>query len=66
MTRSRAMNRFHRYLARRHRHALRRCVPTLRPELVESEPLDVSQRLIQRALCRDDRLEMMLEEEPAL
>ena len=66
MTRSRAMNRFHRYLARRHRHDLRRCVPTLRPELVESEPLDVSQRLIQRALCRDERLEMMLVEEPAL
>ena len=66
MTRSRAMNRFHRYLARRHRHDLRRSVPTLRPELVESEPLDVSQRLIQRALCRDERLDMMLEEEPAL
>ena len=66
MTRSRAMNRFHRYLARRHRHDLRRNVPTLRPELVESEPLDVSQRLIQRALCRDERLDLMLEEEPPL
>ena len=66
MTHSRAINRFHRYLARRHRHDLRRNVPRLRPELIESEPLDVSQRLIQRAFCRDERLEMVLEEEPAL
>ena len=66
MTRSRATNRFHRYLARRHRHDLRRSVPSLRPELVESEPLDVSRRLIQRALCRDERLNMVLVKEPAL
>ena len=66
MARTRAMNRFHRYLARRHRHDLRRNVPMLRPELVESEPLDVSGRLIRRALSRDERLDLMLVEEPAL
>lgn len=66
MPRSRAMNRFHRYLARRHRQDLRRSVPTLRPERVAFDPLDVSERLIQRALCRDEQLELMLDEEPAL
>ncbi len=64
MTRSRALNRFHRYLARRHRHDLRSQLPNAKSELSGSEPLDVSERLMRRALERDQQLER-LEREPA-
>lgn len=66
MTRSRALNRFHRYLARRHRQDLRGSVPTLHPEQDQPQPVDCSDRLMRRALLRDQRLDMMQEEEPNL
>jgi hypothetical protein len=59
MTRSRALNRFHRYLARRHRQDLRCNVPAAQPEFGGSEPLDVSDRLMRRALQRDQQLEAL-------
>ena len=65
MTRSRALNRFHRYLAHRHRHVLRCRVPSLQPERGRTEPLNVSDRLKRRALMRDQRLDG-LEQEPAV
>ena len=65
MTRSRALNRFHRYLARRHRQDLRCKIPAFQPVLGGSETVDVSDRLMRRALQRDQQLEA-LEQEPAL
>ena len=65
MTRSRALNRFHRYLARRHRQDLRCQIPSAQPELGGAQSLDVSDRLMRRALERDQQLEA-LEQEPAL
>ena len=65
MTRSRALNRFHRYLARRHRKVLRCSIPDAQHELLGDGQLDVSDRLMRRALQRDQILDGM-EEEPAL
>ncbi len=65
MTRSRALNRFHRYLARRHRQNLRCSIPEAQAELGGQERLDVSDRLMRRALQRDEHLDGM-EQEPAL
>ena len=64
MTRSRALNRFHRYLARRHRKTLRCQLPAAQSESRGSEALDVSDRLMRRALQRDQQLECF-EQEPA-
>ena len=64
MTRSRALNRFHRYLARRHRKTLRCQLPAAQSESRGSEALDVSDRLMRRALQRDQLLEGF-EQEPA-
>ncbi|WP_114991400.1 hypothetical protein [Synechococcus sp. UW179A] len=65
MTRSRALNRFHRYLAHLHRQVLRCRIPSLQHEWERSEPLNVSDRLRRRALVRDQLLDG-LEQEPAL
>ena len=65
MTRSRALNRFHRYLAHHHRQTLRCRIPNAQAELGGHEPLDVSDRLKRRALQRDQWLDD-LELEPAL
>ena len=65
MTRSRALNRFHRYLAHRHRQTLRCRIPDAQAESGGYQRLDVSQRLQRRALQRDQWLDG-LEQEPAL
>ena len=65
MTRSRALNRFHRYLAHRHRQTLRCRIPDAQAEWGGYQLLDVSQRLQRRALQRDQWLDG-LEQEPAL
>ena len=63
MTRSRALNRFHRYLARRHRHSLRSAIPVTQTEFRRSGSLDVSDRLMRRALQRDQALECLEQEQ---
>ncbi len=65
MTRSRALNRFHRYLAHRHRQTLRCRIPDAQAEWGGYQRLDVSQRLQRRARQRDQWLDG-LEQEPAL
>ena len=65
MSRSRAQNRFHRYLAHRHRQTLRCRIPDAHAEWDGHQPLDVSERLKRRALQRDQWLDG-LEQEPAL
>ena len=65
MTRSRALNRFHRYLAHRHRQTLRCRIADVQAEWGGDQPLDVSERLQRRALQRDQWLDG-LEQEPAL
>ena len=58
MTRSRSINRFHRFLARQRRRGLR-AVPQLRPEHQErEEQLDVSDRLLARSAQTELRNEM--------
>jgi len=63
MARSRDNTRFNRYLARRHRQELRGSIPSLRADT--AQPVDFSQRLIERAIARDQRLDVLAEEEPA-
>ena len=59
MTRSRSINRFHRFVARKRRRDLRAAVPYLRVDHFEmSEPIDVSDRLINRTADADLRQEM--------
>ena len=59
MTRSRSINRFHRFVARKRRRGLRAAVPYLRVDHFEmSEPIDVSDRLINRTADADLRQEM--------
>ena len=65
MTRSRALNRFHRYLARRHRQMVSCSIPDAQHESLGDGQPDVSDRLMRRALQRDQNLDGM-EEEPAL
>ncbi len=56
MTRSRAFNRFHRFLARKHRDEIRNTTSVVSGE--ERRPGDRIQQLIERRLILDDRLEM--------
>ena len=56
MTRSRAFNRFHRFLARKHRDEVRNFVPVLPVD--ETRPGDRIQKLINRRFALDHRLEM--------
>ncbi len=56
MTRSRALNRFHRFLARKHRDDIRSTTSVVSVE--ERRPGDRLQQLIERRLILDDRLEM--------
>ena len=65
MTRSRALNRFHRYLAHCHRQTLRCRIADVQAEWGGYQRLDVSQRLQRRARQRDQWLDG-LEQEPAL
>ncbi|WP_136975591.1 hypothetical protein [Synechococcus sp. GEYO] len=65
MTRSRALNRFHRYLAHRHLQTLRSRITDAQAEWGGYQRLDVSKRLQRRALQRDQWLDG-LEQEPAL
>ena len=59
MTRSRSINRFHRFVARKRRRGLRAAVHYLRVDHFEmSEPIDVSDRLINRTADADLRQEM--------
>ena len=59
MTRSRSINRFHRSVARKRRRGLRAAVPHLRVDHFEmSEPIDVSDRLINRTADADLAQEM--------
>ena len=64
MTRSRDNTRFNRYLARRHRQELRGSIPSLRADTAQT--VDISKRLMERAIKRDQRLDVLAEEEPAL
>jgi hypothetical protein len=56
MTRSRAFNRFHRFLARKHRDEIRNTTHVLSVE--DGRPCDRVQQLIERRFALDDRLEM--------
>ena len=59
MTRSRSINRFHRFVARKRRRGLRTAVPHLRDVRIEmAEPIDVSDRLISRIADADLRQEL--------
>jgi hypothetical protein len=59
MTRSRSINRFHRFVARKRRRGLRMAVPHLRENQFEmGDPIDVSDRLIIRTADADLRQEM--------
>lgn len=54
MTRSRSINRFHRFVARKRRRGLRAVLPHLRPDRLEVvEQLDVSNRLMSRCAEAD-------------
>ena len=54
MTRSRSINRFHRFVARKRRQGLRAVLPHLRPDRLESDDqLDVSDRLMTRCAQAD-------------
>lgn len=64
MARSRDNTRFNRYLAKKHRQDLRGAVPSLCADA--GQPIDVSGRLMKRAISLDQRLEFLTEEEPAL
>ena len=63
MTRSRAFNRFHRFLARRHRQSLRCSLPEQHAGSARNVQRDVSDRLMLQALRRDQKLEG-LDQEP--
>ena len=56
MTRSRAFNRFHRFLARKHRDEVRNAASVL--PAGEIRPMDHIQKLMDRSFVLDDRLEM--------
>ena len=56
MTRSRAFNRFHRFLARKHRDEILNTTHVLSVE--DGRPCDRVQQLIERRFALDDRLEM--------
>ncbi|MEJ6827208.1 MAG: hypothetical protein QNK79_03615 [Synechococcus sp. ArSW.bin.68] len=56
MTRSRAFNRFHRFLARKHRDEVRNAASVLPTD--ETRPRDRIQKLIDRGFGLDERLEM--------
>ena len=56
MTRSRAFNRFHRFLARKHRDEVRNAASVLPAD--ETRPMDHIQKLMDRSFVWDDRLEM--------
>jgi hypothetical protein len=56
MTRSRAFNRFHRFLARKHRDEVRNTSSVLPAD--ETRPRDRIRKLIDRGFGLDDRLEM--------
>ncbi|MEJ6585831.1 MAG: hypothetical protein QNL52_08240 [Synechococcus sp. ChBW.bin.23] len=60
MTRSRAFNRFHRFLARKHRDEVRDEVRNAASVLPtdETRPRDRIQKLIDRGFGLDERLEM--------
>ena len=56
MTRSRAFNRFHRFLVRKHRDKIRNTTNVLSVE--DGRPWDRVQQLIERRFALDDMLEM--------
>ena len=56
MTRSRAFNRFHRFLARKHRDEVRNAASVLPAD--ETRPMDHIQKLMDRSFVLDYRLEM--------
>ncbi len=56
MNRSRAFNRFHRFLARKHRDEIQNRTPVVPFE--DGRSRDRIQQLIERRLILDDRLEM--------
>ena len=56
MTRSRAFNRFHRFLARKHRDEVRNAASVLPADA--TKPMDHIQKLMDRSFILDDRLEM--------
>ena len=56
MTRSRAFNRFHRFLAQKHRDEIRNTTPVLLGQ--DGRPGDRIQQLIDRSFALDDRLEL--------
>ncbi len=59
MTRSRSINRFHRFMARKRRRGLRSVLPHLRPDRSEAvDQLDLSNRLIARSEQMDLRQEL--------
>ena len=60
MTRSRSINRFHRFVARKRRRGLRAVLPHLRPDRLEvGDQMDVSDRLMTR--CAEADLKADLE-----
>ncbi len=65
MARSRDNTRFNRYLAKKHRQALRGIVPSQRQDAGNFPAVDDSDRLMQRAISLDQTLDLFLEEEPA-
>ncbi len=56
MTRSRAFNRFHRFLARKHRDEVRNAASVLSAD--ETRPFERIQKLIDRRFALDERLEI--------
>ena len=56
MTRTRAFNRFHRFLAQKHRDEIRNTTPVVFVQ--DGRPGDRIQQLIDRSFALDDRLEM--------
>ena len=65
MARSRDNTRFNRYLAKRRRQELRGQIPSQRDDGFQGAELDVSERLMQRAISRDQNLDLLFEVEPA-
>lgn len=67
MARSRETTRFNRYLAKKHRQVLRGQIQTQRDhDDANTIPvIDRSDRLMDRAISRDQSLDLLPEEEPA-
>ncbi|CAK23941.1 hypothetical protein [Synechococcus sp. CS-197] len=67
MARSRETTRFNRYLAKKHRQVLRGQIRSQRDnDAAHTVPvIDHSDRLMDRAISRDQSLDLLLEEEPA-